>query len=125
VKKIKDRYQAETAFCDLFVSAGRRLGVPAFGEPECEGSEQELSATTIAVIHECEFYDPHFIGGPCKFNFAKSHEDVERIFLRAEPTAAELSLALEKKHPEHAQKFRTRLDSLKSWLHDNVDKWAA
>jgi hypothetical protein len=118
MRKIKNRYNAESAFCELFVEAGRTIGVPSFGaEPPYSGTHLTLS--TVKAIHQCEFEDPHFIGGPGAFNFAKSAAEVERIFSRAEPIAAELSNSLQLINSEQAIKFRSDLLSLKEWMSRN------
>lgn len=113
--KIRNRYDAESLFCSLFVDAGEALGVPAFGE-KGTGQGPKLSAGSVEVIHSCEFSDPHFIGGPGAFNFAKTVSQANRIFERAEPYASELHSALREVSSEDAEKFRAGLDEIKQWM---------
>lgn len=114
--KIKNRYQAESHFCKLFFEAGQALNIPKYGESGDGGERYDLSAAVISAMHQCEFDDPHFIGGPGAFNFAKTHTDVERIFARAEPIAEELCAALEATNPTKAFDFRTRLMEINTWM---------
>lgn len=120
MQQIKNRYKAESMFCELFVKAGRALGVPPYGEDD-RGDKHKLNSDTIDVIHECEFEDPHFIGGPGAFNFAKSRESINRIFERAEPVAVEVCAALETLDPARAQEFRMRLDEIRNWMLRTAD----
>jgi hypothetical protein len=115
MKKIKNRYDAETLFCEALVEAGFTAGISPYGEEETNTSHQ-FSADTIKAIHECEFGDPHFIGGPAIFNFAKSRADVDRIFERAAPVVVELTVALEQKNPDQANKFRADLLTIRDWM---------
>ncbi|WP_146097404.1 hypothetical protein [Rhodoferax sp. TS-BS-61-7] len=114
--KIKNRYQAESNFCKLFFEAGQTLNIPKYGESCHRGERSDFSAAVIRAMHQCEFDDPHFIGGPGAFIFAKSHTDVERIFRRAEPIAEELCKALEAIDPTKARDFRTRLMEINTWM---------
>lgn len=115
--KIKNRYKAESIFCQLFVDAGRALGVPPYGEDDGYGvGLDHLSADSVKALHECELEDPHFIGGPGAFNFATSTVQVNRIFERAGPIAAELYDALSKINLGNANKFRAEFDGIKDWM---------
>lgn len=115
--KIKNRYKAESMFCQLFVDVGRALGVPPYGEDDSNGMGQDhLSAATVKALHECELEDPHFIGGPGSFKFATSTVQVNQIFERAGPIAAELYSALSRNDLGNANKFRAELDEIKDWM---------
>lgn len=120
MKTIKNRYQAESMFCKLFVDAARVLRVPSYGEEPDDQERHRLSQGTVQVVHECEFEDPHFIGGPGAFNFAKSLGQVNRIFEHAEPAVAEVCGALEGVSPTEAQIFRARINEIKAWMLRNV-----
>jgi hypothetical protein len=113
---IQNRYQVESHFCKLFFEAGQTLLVPKYGEAGDGRESADLSSAAIEVMHQCEFDDPHFIGGPGAFNFAKSRSDVERIFARAEPIAKELCTALGATNAAMASDFRTRLLEIKAWM---------
>lgn len=114
--KIKNRYQAESQFCQLFFEAGQALNVPTYGESGDSGVKSDLSTAVISAMHQCEFEDPHFIGGPGIFSHAQSRTAVERIFARAEPIAAELCTALEASNPTKALDFRARLTEINAWM---------
>lgn len=115
--KIKNRYKAESMFCQLFVDAGRALGVPSYGEDDSyRMGEDHLSAATVKALRECEFEDPHFIGGPGSFNFATSTVQVNKIFEIAGPIIAELYDALSRIDLENANKFRASFDEIKDWM---------
>jgi len=114
--KIKNQDQAESKFCQLFFEAGQALNVPTYGESANGGARSDLSTDVISAMHQCEFYDPHFIGGPGAFSHAKSRTAVERIFARAEPIAAELCTALEASNPTKALEFRARLTEINAWM---------
>lgn len=122
METIKNRYKAESMFCKLFVDAGRVLGVPQYGDADdCDREQHHLSAGSVQVVHECEFGDPHFIGGPGAFNFAKSTAQVNRIFERSEPIVSELYSALGRVRPDYAKRFRAELDEIKNWMLRNSD----
>jgi hypothetical protein len=114
--KIKDQFQAESQFCQLFFEAGQALNIPTYGEFRDRGAKSDLSTAVVSAIHQCQFDDPHFIGGPCAFSYAKSRSAVERIFARAEPIAAELCAALEASNPKKALDFRARLTEINAWM---------
>lgn len=124
MRKIKNRYDAENAFCELIVDAGRAVGAPSFsGDNEDEDGRLAqhngnylLTSNTLDAIRECEFGDPHFIGGPAIFNFAQSIGQVNRIFERAEPIVSELAIALQKVNPDQATQFRVNLQSIRDWM---------
>lgn len=117
MKMIKNRGKAESMFCKLFVDAGRALNVPAYGEADSTGLERHhLSSGTLQAIQECEFDDPHFIGGPGAFSFAKSAAQVNRIFEKAEPITTELTGALDREAPSAATLFRANIDEIKVWM---------
>ncbi|HWV17890.1 MAG TPA: hypothetical protein VNZ68_04865 [Rhodocyclaceae bacterium] len=124
MRKIKNRYDAENAFCELIVDAGRAVGAPSFsgdweGEDEPlaqHNGDHHLTENTLDAICECEFGDPHFIGGPAIFNFAQSVAQVNRIFERAEPVVSELALALQQVNPDQASQFRVNLQSIRDWM---------
>ncbi|GAB2182562.1 hypothetical protein DLREEDagrD3_27850 [Denitratisoma sp. agr-D3] len=113
--QIKHRGQAESLFCDLFYEAGMALGVPGYGESDKE-SHLGVSSAVVDVIHQCEFGDPHFVGGPGVFSFAKKKESVEKIFSRAAPFATELLALLDERNPNFAEKFRAELAAIKDWM---------
>ena len=85
MRKIKNKYDAENAFCELIVDAGRAIGAPSFSVDDADEDERltqhngnhQLTESTLDAIHECEFSDPHFIGGPAIFNFAQSLAQVQ------------------------------------------------
>jgi hypothetical protein len=114
--KIKNKYQAESQFCQLFSEAGRTLNVPKYGESGDRWPKSDLSPEVVSAIHQCEFEDPHFIGGPGVFNFAASHAAVEKIFTRAEQIAAEICSALDASSPIKAREFRIRLTKINAWM---------
>ncbi|SFO37573.1 hypothetical protein [Nitrosospira briensis] len=123
MRKIKNRYDAESAFCELIVEAGRVIGVPSLADDEDDeehlaqhGGSYQLTEGTLSAICECEFGDPHFIGGPAVFNFAQSVEQVNRIFERAEPVVAELTIVLQQVAPYHVNIFRADLQFIRDWM---------
>ncbi len=120
--KIKNAYDAESLFCSLFVAAGESLGLPSYGEEAGANQAIALSEDVVRVLHQCEFDDPHFIGGPGAFNFAKTVASVNKIFERAEPIALELYAALKNVGPEDAEKFRAGLDEIQQWMLKTVTK---
>lgn len=124
MRKIKNRYDAEDAFCNLIVEAGHVIGVPSFAGDDEDEEEPlalhigncQLTEHAVDAIVECEFGDPHFIGGPGIFNYAQSAAQVDRIFERAEPVVAELTIALRQVSPDHANQFRANLQCILDWM---------
>ena len=121
MRKIKNRYDAESAFCELIVDAGIAIGAPLFSADEDEdlaphNGNHQLTKRTLDAIHECEFDDPHFIGGPAIFNYAQSQELVNRIFERAEPVVSELTFALQKVSQDRANQFQVNLQTIRDWM---------
>jgi hypothetical protein len=91
--KFKNRYKAEDAVCEAFVTLGALAGIDvASGKGPADLDEKLQSA-----CRESYYGDPHFIGGPGSFNHAASLEHVERIFNPTFDVSERLFRYIEKK----------------------------
>lgn len=75
----KNRYKAEDAVCEAFVTLGTLAGI----DVDSGKGPGDLDEDLIAACYQSNFGDPHFLGGPCIFNYADSLAKVERIFVPA------------------------------------------
>ena len=42
-----------------------------------------LDAELVQAAYECNFADPHFLGGPCIFHYAKTNDQVDALAANA------------------------------------------
>jgi|GEM_PF-3847362 len=91
--KFKNRYKAEDAVCEAFVTLGTLAGVDVFSGD----GPADLDKDLIAACRESNYGDPHFLGGPGCFNHAKSLMHVERIFVPATDVSDRLLRYIERR----------------------------
>lgn len=75
----KNRYEAEAAVCEAFVSLGTLAGIDVVRGK----GPVDLDKDLISACYGSFYGDPHFLGGPACFIHAKSLAHVERIFTPA------------------------------------------
>lgn len=85
--KFRNREDAETQVCDAIVSLGKLAGIKV---DVGEGPDDIDPALTEAA-YQSNFNDPHFLGGPCCFNYARTADDVDGLVRNAEPVLSGFS----------------------------------
>lgn len=75
----KNRDKAEDAVCQAFVQLGLLAGIDVANGT----GPADLDAESIQACYQSNFSDPHFLGGPCCFNYAKTLSQVDQIFVSA------------------------------------------
>jgi hypothetical protein len=84
--KFKNKIDAESQVCRAFVQLGTIAGI----EADTGQGPSGLSAEAVQAVYEANFDDPHFLGGPCCFNYARNSDDVRQIQSMAEAITIEL-----------------------------------
>lgn len=77
----RNRDNAESEVCKAIAALGRLAGMDV---DQGEGPE-DIDAMLIEAAYQCNFDDPHFLGGPCCFNYAETTDDVDIIEMKANP----------------------------------------
>lgn len=73
--RFRNREDAEHQVCKAIAALGRLAGIDV---DQGEGPE-DMDAVLIEVAYQSNFDDPHFLGGPCCFNYAESPDDVSQL----------------------------------------------
>lgn len=76
-----NRDDAESQVCKAVAALGRLAGIDV---DQGEGPE-DIDAVLIEAAYQSNFDDPHFLGGPCCFNFVDSVADVDTLEMKADP----------------------------------------
>lgn len=118
---VKSKSKALHQFCEAFNMACEDLSAPE--NLMKEGPElskwmekHSLSLSTVHALISCEFDDPHFIGGPCAFEYMQTNEDVEKNFKEAEVIFSEIYAALLKVSKKKADFFIGVVHGLRAWM---------
>lgn len=75
----RSRNNAEDAVCRAFAELGILAGVNV----GIGTGPADLDDDLIDACHQSYFNDPHFLGGPCSFGYAKSLDQVDELFAPA------------------------------------------
>jgi len=78
--KFKNRDAAEAAVCEAYVKLGELAGI----DPAAGIGPTDLAKDLASALQQSYYGDPHFLGGPCCFNYAKTQADVEKIEARGQ-----------------------------------------
>lgn len=79
--KFHCRGDAESEVCRAVATLGRLAGI----DVDQGNGPEDIDAVLIEAAYESNFDDPHFLGGPCCFDYAKDVSDVDRLIARAAP----------------------------------------
>ncbi|NHZ99098.1 hypothetical protein [Massilia sp. CCM 8734] len=75
------RDDAESRLCNAIAALGRLAGIEV---DQGEGPE-DIDSVLIDAAYQCNFADPHFLGGPCAFNYVETADDVDKLAMKAAP----------------------------------------
>lgn len=118
--KFRNRETAEAQVCGAVASLGKLAGVDV---DEGKGPA-DIDAALIGAVYESNFDDPHFLGGPCCFNYATTVHDVDVLVRKAEPVLSGLSKYIsEHMDQETVQKAAMEIalvDAAFAWLRKTV-----
>lgn len=118
--KFRNRDQAESQVCQAVAALGRLAGIDV---DQGDGPE-DIDAVLIEAAYQSNFDDPHFLGGPCCFNYAKTTEDVDILKAKAESVTRGLvgyiSKRADAKTIQQAETHAATVDSAFAWLRKTV-----
>ncbi len=118
--KFRNRDQAESQVCQAVAALGRLAGIDV---DQGDGPE-DIDAVLIEAAYQSNFDDPHFLGGPCCFNYAETTEDVDILKAKAEPVTRGLvgyiSKRADAKTIQQAEAHAAMVDSAFVWLRKTV-----
>lgn len=77
--KFRNRDNAEDQVCQAFTALGELAGVEVDQGVGPDGLDAEL----VQAAYECNFSDPHFLGGPCIFHYATTKDQVDALAAKA------------------------------------------
>lgn len=75
----RNRDNAESQVCQAFTALGVLAGV----DVDQGNGPDDLDADLIQAAYESNFSDPHFLGGPFCFNYAKTKDQVDALAEKA------------------------------------------
>jgi len=75
----RNRDNAESQVCQAFTTLGVLAGV----DVDQGSGPGDLDADLIQAAYESNFSDPHFLGGPFCFNYAKTRDQVDALAEKA------------------------------------------
>lgn len=118
--KFRNRDQAESQVCQAVAALGRLAGIDV---DQGDGPE-DIDAVLIEAAYQSNFDDPHFLGGPCCFNYAETTEDVDILKAKADPVTRGLvgyiSKRTDAKTIQQAEEHAAMVDSAFAWLRKTV-----
>lgn len=118
--KFRNRDQAESQVCQAVAALGRLAGIDV---DQGDGPE-DIDAVLIEAAYQSNFDDPHFLGGPCCFNYAETTEEVDILKAKAEPVTRGLvgyiSKRADAKTIQQAEANAAMVDSAFVWLRKTV-----
>lgn len=118
--RFRNRDEAESQVCQAIASLGRLAGIDVDGG---EGPE-DIDAALIEAAYQSNFDDPHFLGGPCCFNYADSVHDVDVLVMKADPVIRGLVGYIRKRGSEQtahqAETHAATVDTAFAWLRKTV-----
>jgi hypothetical protein len=118
--KFRNREGAEAQVCRAIASLGKLAGI----DVDEGNGPADIDAALIGAAYESNFDDPHFLGGPCCFNYARTVHDVDNLMRKAEPVVSGLSRYIsEHMDQETVQKAATEIaivDAAFAWLRKTV-----
>lgn len=79
--RFHDRGDAEGQVCKAVAALGRLAGI----DVDQGNGPEDIDAVLIEAAYESNFNDPHFLGGPCCFNYVQNIADVDRLIGKAAP----------------------------------------
>lgn len=77
----QSRGDAEAHLCKAVATLGRLAGI----DVDQGSGPEDIDAVLIEAAYESNFDDPHFLGGPCCFDYAENVADVEHLVAKAAP----------------------------------------
>lgn len=112
----RNRDDAESQVCKAIAALGRLAGIDV---DQGEGPE-DMDAVLIEVAYQSNFDDPHFLGGPCCFNYAESPDDVGQLATKAGSVTRRLVGYIRKRAGEdtlrQAEAHIALVDAAFAWL---------
>lgn len=75
----RNRDAAESQVCQAFAALGKLAGV----DVEQGKGPDDLDARLIQAAYQCNFEDPHFLGGPACFHYATTAAEVDALAAKA------------------------------------------
>lgn len=118
--RFKNRYKAQDAVCEAFVILGTLAGVDAASGK----GPADLDKALISACQESFYSDPHFLGGPACFHYAKTTANVERIFNSAFDVSERLYQYIERQGDlakiKAAEESIAVIDSAHVWLNRTI-----
>lgn len=116
----RNRDDAESQVCKAIAALGRLAGIDV---DQGEGPE-DIDAVLIEAAYQSNFDDPHFLGGPCCFNYAETTKDADILKAKAEPVTRGLvgyiSKRADVKTIQQAEAHAAMVDSAFAWLRKTV-----
>lgn len=118
--KFRNRDQAESQVCQAIAALGRLAGI----DVDKGDGPDDIDAELIEAAYQSNFDDPHFLGGPCCFNYAGTTADVDILKAKADAVTRGLvdyiSKRVDKKTLQQAEEHAATVDSAFAWLSRTV-----
>lgn len=116
----RNRDDAERQVCAAIAALGQLAGINV---DQGEGPE-DIDAVLIEAAYQSNFDDPHFLGGPCCFNYAENVAGVDRLAAKAAPVTRGLLGYIRKRADEQtvvvAEAQVELVDAAFAWLRKTV-----
>lgn len=118
--RFRNRDQAESQVCQAVAALGRLAGIDV---DQGHGPE-DIDAVLIEAAYQSNFDDPHFLGGPCCFNYAETIKDADILKAKAEPVTRGLvgyiSKRADARTVQQAEAHAAMVDAAFAWLRKTV-----
>lgn len=112
----RNRDDAESQVCKAIAALGRLAGIDV---DQGEGPE-DIDAVLIEAAYQSNFDDPHFLGGPCCFNYVETADNVDILEMKADPVIRGLVGYIRKRAGEETlqqgEAYAAQVEAAFAWL---------